>query len=115
MKKKCKVVMLLTKREAIIYQSKYTTNIGLKIGRKVINGAESIDCSPTFQLPVKDIIAQHLYILSDEEIKEGDWHLESTAIGGLVHQATKESLINWKSNKMLLDNFNRRCKKIIAF
>lgn len=50
---------------------------------------------------------QHLYIVSDNEIKEGDWHLEQTGLGWLSPiQTTKEHL----ANKQYID----RCKKIEA-
>ena len=68
MYKKCKVVMLAT--------AKATWPNCIWLGR--ISGQlrvdHSYDYSPRSQAPTEDsMLPQHLYILSDDEIKEGDW------------------------------------------
>lgn len=48
---------------------------------------------------------QHLYFLSDEEIKEGDWYFNSNT----------KTILKAKANNVLTINlFRDRCKKIIA-
>lgn len=66
-------------------------------------------------------ICQHLYILSDDEIKEGDWHFNKLAInspkGGPIEKASKNVASNWARNMSYNDgkSFLRDdYKKIIA-
>lgn len=51
---------------------------------------------------------QHLYFISNEEIKEGDWVLEMTGLDYMNHPV-KATMENIKVNEYI-----RRCKKIIA-
>ena len=57
MDKKCKVVMLPTNNKAILYLD----SIGIYSKNRVDNS----------------ILGHNLYILSDDEIKEGDWYLDT--------------------------------------
>lgn len=74
--KRCQVIMLLTESNSKTFiNTPFWRNNEAKTlhyyGEKVRNG---IDCDP-----------QHLYILSDEEIKEGDWKY-NPRIGGWQHK-----------------------------
>ena len=51
----------------------------------------------------EDFVAQHLYIISDDEIKEGDWYFDGT---DFIHKKSKH-------NNTLVDG-NKQAKKIIA-
>lgn len=70
--KKCKVVMLPTKETSSII--KWTSKNVLEYSK-----------NPFFIS--KEQVPQHLYIISDDEIKEGDWYLDKT--NNTIHQATK--------------------------
>ncbi len=65
MKKKCKVVMLPT--GAI-------TNIKIRQGKLQCYYGDETEFIYTGKLP--DNIFQHLYLISDDEIKEGDWFID---------------------------------------
>ncbi len=52
-------------------------------------------------------ISQHLYITSNDEIKDNDWCLEKTGLGYLKPFQVKKEDLNVKE-------FIKRCKKIIA-
>lgn len=93
MLKQCKVVMLSTNKKSIIYFN-YVNRLllGFNIERTLPD------------------VSQHLYILSDEEIREGDWcMIISPMYPKHYEQATKEELDriqgNWKNGTQ---------KKIIA-
>lgn len=58
MLKKCKLVMLASNQKAI------TNQLFISDNKQLYNCLKGIDCR---------FDAQHLYILSDEDIKEGDW------------------------------------------
>src|SRR3990167_2003097 len=89
--KRCKVVMLSTEKASLLY----------KQGRELYLKDERF---------IKDSFwenrtPQHLYILSDEEIKEGDWMLSHSNV---VCQAANSTLVNCVSIE------NTKCRKIIA-
>lgn len=89
--KKCQVVMFPTNEKASIHS--YMYKLGLRdkpIETYKMNGNNQIS------------YAQHLYILSDEEVKEGDWVYCSN---GNIKQITKDNLG---------DKFIENWKKIIA-
>jgi hypothetical protein len=92
----CKVVMLATENKSTIYLDLEENKTGL------YNKPES---------SLDELISQHLYILSDEEIKEGDWCLEglSPLAPTELIKVTKEDL------ERCIENYNYgSCKKIIA-
>lgn len=62
-KKKCKIIMLDTQGKSILYKRQHNA-----LGRYLKEAESSI---PYFN-------NQHLYILSDESIKEGDWFINTT-------------------------------------
>lgn len=66
--KKCKIIMLPTEENAPIF----------KIGNwnKLYDSTEILSTNPADF--AQDESYQHLYILSDEEIKEGDWYVDDT-------------------------------------
>jgi hypothetical protein len=106
--------------KVIMLPAKEGTECGLVINTYI---TESHGISPIqYRLDIKGYksiiergyLPHHLYFLSDDEIKVGDWYIEKTAIGNYIHQMTEESLKGWNSTPDKLDNFNRRCKKIIA-
>ena len=90
MKKKCKVVMLPTENESNIWSHK---------GRRLyFNQANFND--------INDEIRYHLYITSDDRIKEGDWYMfmEDSVLFGQFKQAKRvESQLPFQN-----------CNKIIA-
>jgi hypothetical protein len=88
--KKCKVVMLPTKEKAIIYTDRHGN-------LKKHNTPSTI--------PLDSIGSNfHLYILSDEPIKEGDWYL---GVSNTLHQATSHGIAS-------LASATPKVKKIIA-
>ena len=99
MKKTFLLVMLPTK-QSIIGLDKPSNSLVLIVDKK--NGfAETEDIKP-----------QHLYILSDEEIKEGDWFIGET---GIVKRANKIG----KNNAQIHTSdgyayFKNKSKKIVA-
>ena len=101
MKKKCKVVMLPTEKASPINQlySKDFLNAG---GERVTLLEYSNKDLPRDKL-VNDITPQHLYLISDDEIKEGDWVYE--AVRNIVFQITKKGEIKYSINDL---------KKVIA-
>jgi hypothetical protein len=59
----------------------------------------------------------HLYATVSQEvepIKEGEYYIEKTGLGELLHQMDKVSLEGWRKDMVGRDNFLRRCRKIIA-
>lgn len=97
--KRAKVIMLSTKismiglnHKQLVYSNGYKTGFGSK---------------STF---TKDIIPQHLYIISDDEKKEGDWTLCLDEIDSKV--------MNWNINQCIFKHSKggncTQCKKIIA-
>ena len=68
MEKKCKVVMLTTNEKAHLWFT---------------GGASILMYAKT---PVNSPSAQHLYILSDDEIKEGDWVFNTLHTNECIHQ-----------------------------
>jgi hypothetical protein len=93
MNKKCKVVMLATDKE---------TEIGLYHDNLY---------NSTFGAKTNDWNNQHLYILSDDEIKEGDWFWQG--FDKKVHQCHKTT--DHFIIAVLPDDYPKKiCKKIIA-
>lgn len=89
MLKKCKVLMLPTNEKA-----------QLVLGQQLVNVGET-------DIPNdKDVTKQHLYITSDDEIKEGDWCID-TVDNNFIFKMTKSFI---KDNS----NYKDYCKKIIA-
>ena len=86
MKKQVKVVMLPTKKVTNIGKYQDTGNLVYNNGNDIPRG-----------------IFQHLYFLSDDEIKEGDWYFDGV---DFVHKKSKY-------NDALVDG-NKKAKKIIA-
>lgn len=76
MLKKIDVVMLPTKEKAQLY---LTPKGKLDIGDEHIGGEEY----PT----------QHLYFLSDEEIKEGDWYYQSNKFGNVIDKCDEKTFV----------------------
>ena len=70
MKKRCRIIMLPTDEASQIAVCKYNERKGIFYGNE-----RSIE---------KDLQNQHLYITTDEEIKEGDWYL----LGNIPRQST---------------------------
>ena len=66
-----------------------------------------LSVEPFIQLDIKNYKSFNLYITSDEEIKEGDYFIESLGLPDsyLVHKLSKE----WKDK----ESFYRRCTKVI--
>ena len=110
--KKAKVVMLPTNQKAglgSIYKRIKDDEIGSinefdKIGNLYINK------NPNVQKSNSNFEAQHLYIISDDEIKEGDWTLCLDEIDSTV--------MNWNINQCVFKHIKKgnctQCKKIIA-
>lgn len=108
--KKCQVLLLPTNEEAIINSIIYypvnesllfCTNDDLKF----INNKD-------FKLTNNHCYPVHLYILSDEEIKEGDWYMYCH-FGEWIISNSRETL---KNETNTLENLNKDdyFKKIIA-
>lgn len=115
MKKKCKVVMLPTNEKAIrkgqIGFVKENTWIGTCSNVELDNVAVNRG----------DVVPQHLYILSDEKIKVGDWYLvELFDINGVstgLHVEQCKSITDdlWVNfNSVTTTRHINNCRKIIA-
>lgn len=97
--KRAKVVMLPTEKASNVWLNKFSNQLHL---------------DGEFKENHKDAINQHLYIISDEEIKEGDWFVgfADGSIKPFVNQADKSTveINNWQLNK----KGHSSNKKIIA-
>lgn len=97
--KKCKVVMLPTNEKAKV-------------------GADNWYLPKTKTLIINNIVS-HLYITSDEEIKEGDWFIielfkvDGTSDGLHVEQATFIEDV-WINKGIIARRHSGNCKKVIA-
>jgi len=100
LKKKCQVVMLPTEEKAILH---------LSIGGKLTDNHHTRHGSGKGDNSWKP---QHLYILSDDKIKEGDWFINLSFIDKTLdnkpYQADKNDV------NISLINEKKYCKKVIA-
>lgn len=118
MKKKRKIVMLTTEKA-----TENTVCIN-QLNKNLFIASRSIHGNKLFEVPFhgqheKGITPQHLYVLSDEKIKEGDWCFRKgngSHIKSFVFKASKKWLIeNEESLDYILPTFLKtNCKKIIA-
>lgn len=93
MKKKCQIIMLPTKEESNIYKSRFSTGLGYK------------DIATIYTIEDQ---GQHLFVLSNEEIKEGDYFYNPSTKEILF--ASKEMII-WNSDT---GQSHKGWKKLIA-
>lgn len=91
--KPAKVVMLPTEKASEFYKYEPSNGNNLLYYRKGVESELSINIKP-----------QHLYILSDDEIKEVDWYL---GISNTIHRATSDGIAS-------LATATPRVKKIIT-
>ena len=91
MKKTVKVVMLPTEK---------ASNIALGLNNILI----STILTSNIQNRNDDFINQHLYLISDDEIKEGDWFIGQ--ISNQVYQARSNNKANWKGKKIIATTDN---------
>lgn len=109
--KKHKVVMLPTEKASIRTIMKYIEKMPLhdnlldkNVGSLILNKNLAITSKNKYWTP------QHLYILSDEEIKEGDWFFHCKRILK-AEKAKMENYITFNNNSNVAAN---NCKKVIA-
>lgn len=88
-RKKCKVIMLPTDKETGLFSLNPTVNSEITYHYSIISKVRKHSIGDGF----------HLYITSDDEIKEGDWYL----YGSKVIKSDDNSLLA-----------NKLCRKIIA-
>ena len=101
------VVMLATNEMTFnsrIYTSKLSGILGYLNQWKNINGIQTLDCTPKFQLPCTEVVCQHLYFLSNEEIKEGNWYFDLDT----------KKICQWTMSHSIPSGFEQRVKRIIA-
>lgn len=108
--KQCKVVMLVTENSSSIYLKPQGNNLVIVTEKRALAYARSLNFPK-----------QHLYILSDEEIQEGDWCIANYYNEDFyLVQAKNIALGNVEHGQQLMFPFNsmthevRFCKKIIA-
>ena len=107
-KKKCQIIMLSTNEKAI--SSEFT------IGKRIKTTEKTPD-KLVYGCALSDIIfqRQHLYILSDEKIKVGDWVLVQCSEIEVTHI---RKVTGYDKEQLLFDNNNHiymdYCTKIIA-
>ena len=89
--------MLTTEKASRLYSTYKNTLELSKIGETVFLGTHSK--------------FQHLYILSDEEIKEGDWYFNNDKIAKCERFSTRKALI-FDSNREA--SYSTDCSKVIA-
>lgn len=83
------------------------TNEATILHRDTLSPENKIELS-SYKKPIADYSDQHPYILSDEEIKEGDWYLTINNHETLLHRC------RYKGTNVV-DNFEKdECHKIIA-
>jgi hypothetical protein len=97
MKQKCKVVMLPTNEEAISFSQICIDRDDNSMFVSRIN--TNINDFPNF-------VPQHLYIVSNDEIKKGDYYLSFDTEGQIYHEKPVKA---WCPKP-----FSNHCKKIIA-
>jgi len=97
MKKKCKVVMLPTNQRAVIYSPR----------EGLLLPTNSVDNS-------KYTKQYHLYILSDDEIKKGDWVIANYSFNNKSVEQIKSISPNNLFCNIGYELMTNRCKKIIA-
>ncbi len=83
MKKTHKLVMLPTEKASHIYLINKTNKLGFVTG-------EHPEDLEQFPQTIKETQNQHLYILSDDEIKEGDWFMNLSDKGNFVDNCIAE-------------------------
>ena len=95
--KKCQVLLLPTNEKAKMWLNKFSNQLHIDTVEKENH---------------ENAINQHLYILSDEEIKEGDWYMYCH-FGEWIISNSRETL---KNETNTLENLNKDdyFKKIIA-
>lgn len=96
----CDIIMLSTNTDSVV-KKQISTGI--------------LDYSPAMmKMKEKDWENQHLYFISDEEIKKGDkvYHLPSKEIGEVLEVKDKTLFIQYPSEQVICVKYN--CKKIIA-
>lgn len=78
--KKCKIIMLPVNKKSNIYLNKYADNIN-KADKLVFGGNIENELTNPLELLIdRGYQAQHLYIISDDEIKEGDWVIDTKSL-----------------------------------
>lgn len=95
--KRAKVIMLPTNNNSHIYHTKVNNILGYVTG-KVESDLEQFPNQTNTQ-------NQHLYITSDDKIKEGDWII---GFNNIVTKAKNNTLVN------MTTTIGKICKKIIA-
>ena len=97
MLKRTQVVMLPTNEKANTFDSYKKGDLYLKsttLGSVLDIAKRDLDCEDIEHIRFFNdcsVIGQHLYILSDEEIKEGDWYY--TPIKRIIEQCVKKILV----------------------
>lgn len=108
MLKKCQAVMLSTNEKAIINLNQYRKDIPtLNLSKEISN----YETNPYQLIIDRGYQPQHLYIISDEEIKEGDWFIQTTYQGVFKCLKKDNNYIYFNNNSYEPIDY---CKKIIA-
>lgn len=100
------IVMLPTNEKSIIVKNTMSIHIQSESNLYLRQEAETTNPKNT------STINQHLYILSDDEIKEDDWIITDNIIGqviGCIDDNLHEVDLGWSTSQTRTD-----CKKIIA-
>ncbi len=114
MKKKCPLVMLSTEK-AIEGQLYLHNEVLRQLNKSFADALNRRDSNST-----SSVKAQHLYILSDDEIKEGDWyyHPEIAQEYTIIHKNVEsiglhptQGVFQWKNTT---NEWYKKAKKIIA-
>ena len=106
--KKSMVDMLPTNEKA---NNKYFSNELLLCVNKETKNVLKFGNNSPFDILGGYFKPQHLYFLSDEEIKEGDWYIFNWAGEKDIQKFSKEQYNDRENHKHL---YNNACKKIIA-
>lgn len=96
-RKKCEVIMLPAIGEST-HIRQYGNKQGLLYLPEKLRQGHILD----------GVLCYHLYITSDDEIKEGDWYIAN------VFGEKDVQLFNYKANKVDITYLKNNCKKIIA-
>ncbi len=109
--KRAHVIMLPTETKYNNNIVKYLKEDSPFIKEKVYNKLSILDIPNPFS--VKDYQPQHLYIISDEEIKEGDWCIILS--NGIFHNTITQNIHGAIGSTIGTQEYlEKECKKIIA-
>jgi len=93
--KRAKVIMLPTEEQTKLWISK---------GTNILRDLSNI-------IGMKQAIGQHIYIISDDEIKEGDWYLQYGNLSGWKLLQSRKDISLFEKDKKIISTNDKTCHK----